>query len=71
VIEALFANPEPDAAAVADVGELVRAAGGLTYARERAEEFARAAAGRLEPVPEDTFVRVLRLTVEFVLERQK
>ena len=71
VIEALFANPEPDDAAVADVGELVRAAGGLTYARERAEEFARAAAGRLEPVPEDTFVRVLRLTVEFVLERQK
>lgn len=71
VVEALFANPEPDDDEVADVGEIVRAAGGLTYARERAEEFARAAVGRLEPIPEDAYVRVLRLTVEFVLERQK
>lgn len=71
VVEALFANPEPSDGAVAEVGELVRAAGGLTYARERAEEFARKAAGHLEPIPEDMFVRILRLTVEFVLERQK
>jgi octaprenyl-diphosphate synthase len=71
MVEGLFANLEPDDHAVAEVGELVRAAGGLTYARGRAEEFARAAAGRLEPIPEDAFVRVLRLTVEFVLERQK
>ncbi|MFW6088180.1 MAG: polyprenyl synthetase family protein [Gemmatimonadota bacterium] len=70
-VETLFADPDPDDDMVAEVGELVRAAGGLAYARERAEEFARSAADRLASIPEDPFVRALRLTVEFVLERQK
>jgi len=71
VVERLFANPEPQDREVAEVADLVRAAGGLDYARERAAEFADAAIGRLESIPEDPFARILRLTVEFVLERQK
>ena len=71
VVEAAFANPEPTDAEVAAVTVLVRDAGGLDYARERAGDYAGAAAGHLESIPEDPFVRILRLTVEFVLERQK
>lgn len=70
-VEALFADPEPGEGDVAEVASLVRDAGGLDYARERAMEFARRAAGHLDSIPDDPYVRILRLTVEFVLERQK
>jgi len=70
-VEALFADPEPGEEQVAEVAALVRSSGGLDYARARAAEFAEKAAGYLDSIPEDPFVRMLRLTVEFVLERQK
>ncbi len=70
-VDSLFADPEPADADVEEVADLVRNAGGLEYARGRAADFARSAAGRLDSIPEDPFVRILRLTVEFVLERQK
>lgn len=71
LVESLFADPEPADDAVTEVADLVRGAGGLDYARNRAAEYARSAAERLDSIPEDPFVRILRLTVEFVLERQK
>ncbi|TFG65559.1 MAG: polyprenyl synthetase family protein [Gemmatimonadales bacterium] len=70
-VDDLFADPEPSDARVRAVGDSVRDVGGLEYAREKAAEFARSAAAHLGAIPEDRFVRVLRLIVDFVLERQK
>ncbi len=71
-VEALFADPEPSDHAVGEVISLVRAAGGLDEARAVAREFAASAGRRLELLPdEDPAVAILRLTVDFVLERQK
>jgi octaprenyl-diphosphate synthase len=71
-VEALFSDPEPDDEAVGDVIDLVRAAGGLDEARAVAREFAASAGSRLEGLPDaDPAVAILRLTVDFVLERQK
>ena len=71
VVEELFEDPEPGDLAVGDVADLVRETGGLEYARDRAADYARSAAQRLDSIPDDPCVRVLRLTLEFVLERQK
>ena len=49
--------------------DLVREAGGLEYAQHRA--CLRRAANRSWPLPDDPAVEILRLTVEFVVERQK
>jgi octaprenyl-diphosphate synthase len=70
-VEDLFADPEPSDEKVRAVGDAVRRAGGLDIARTEAVRFARSAAGHLDGIPDDPFVRVLRLTVDFVLERQK
>lgn len=70
-VESLFADPEPGDADVVEVADLVRSAGGLEYARSRAADYARSASEQLDSIPDDPFVRILRLTVEFVLERQK
>jgi hypothetical protein len=40
-------------------------------AREMARSYANSASRHLEPLPDDPAVEILRLTVEFVLERQK
>lgn len=69
-VEDLFADPEPSDAKVAAVAEAVREAGGLEVARAEASRFATSAASHLDGIPDDPFVRVLRLTVDFVLERQ-
>jgi octaprenyl-diphosphate synthase len=71
-VEALFADPEPSDQAVGEVISLVRAVGGLDEARSVAREFATSAGRRLEGLPDDDpAVVILRLTVDFVLERQK
>ena len=70
-VDSLFADPEPADTDVAEVADLVRRVGGLDYARSRAAAFAGSAAARLDSIPDDPYVRILRLTVEFVLERQK
>jgi octaprenyl-diphosphate synthase len=71
-VERLFADPEPDEEDVAAVIATVRAAGGLDVARSRAEEFAASAAGYLDALDgDDAAVALLRLAVDFVLERQK
>lgn len=71
-VEALFSDPEPADDAVSEVIGLVRAAGGLDEAREVARGFASSAGRHLDGLPDDDpAVAILRLTVDFVLERQK
>jgi len=70
-VEDLFSDPEPSDDSVRAVGDLVREVGGLEVAREKAVAFARSATSHLDGIPEDPFVRMLRLIVDFVLERQR
>jgi octaprenyl-diphosphate synthase len=71
-VEELFADPQPRDDAVAEVIGLVRTAGGLDEARDVARQFAASAGRHLEGLPDDDpAVAILRLTVDFVLERQK
>ncbi|MFQ5529100.1 MAG: polyprenyl synthetase family protein [Gemmatimonadota bacterium] len=70
-VNQLFADPEPSDELVRTVEDAVREAGGLDYARTQAARFARSAGRHLDAIPEDAFVRMLRLTVDFVLERQR
>ncbi|MEJ2482836.1 MAG: polyprenyl synthetase family protein [Gemmatimonadota bacterium] len=67
----LFSDESPSDAQVAGVIESVRDAGGLDGARDVARDYASSALDRLGPLPDDPAVEILRLTVEFVLERQK
>lgn len=70
-VDDLFADPEPSDDRVRAVGDAVRDVGGLDYARDKAAGFARSAGAHLDAIPEDPIVRVLRLIVDFVLERQR
>lgn len=70
-VDRLFADPEPDDLLVAKVVGIVREAGGLDDARRMAVRYATLAKEHLVTLPDDPYARILRLTVEFVLERQK
>ncbi len=70
-VEELFASASPADDHVNEVIKLVREAGGLDEARASARSFAESAGRYLESLPDDPAVGILRLTVEFVLERQK
>ena len=70
-VDELFADLAPVDDHVDVVIELVREAGGLEDARKTARSFAASASRYLEPLPDDPAVEILRLTMEFVLERQK
>jgi octaprenyl-diphosphate synthase len=70
-VNELFANATPSDGQVAGVIDMVRSVGGLDDAREVARGYAASALERLQPLPDDPAVEILRLTVEFVLERQK
>jgi octaprenyl-diphosphate synthase len=70
-VKELFSDASPADAQVARVIEAVREVGGLDDAREVARSYAASALDRLQPLPDDPAVEILRLTVEFVLERQK
>jgi octaprenyl-diphosphate synthase len=70
-VRELFSDASPADAQVARVIDAVRDVGGLDDAREVARSYAASALDRLQPLPDDPAVEILRLTVEFVLERQK
>ncbi|MGW8283681.1 MAG: polyprenyl synthetase family protein, partial [Gemmatimonadota bacterium] len=70
-VEELFASASPADDHVNEVIKLVREAGGLDEARASARSFAESAGRYLDSLPDDPAVGILRLTVEFVLERQK
>ncbi len=71
VVDELFADPEPSDAAVSAVIDLVSEAGGLVETQRAARSYAESASRHLERLPDDPALEILRLTVEFVLERQK
>jgi octaprenyl-diphosphate synthase len=70
-VDVLFMDPSPSDEHVTEVIDAVREVGGLEDAREVARDYAASARDRLESLPDDPAVETLRLTVEFVLERQK
>jgi geranylgeranyl pyrophosphate synthase len=70
-VEDVFADPLPSKEKIAGVVELVREAGGLEYARQRARDYAGAAKGRLAELPDEPAVRILTQAVDFVVGRSK
>jgi octaprenyl-diphosphate synthase len=70
-VEALFADPEPADEAIAGVVAVVRARGGLEYARERAIEYGRRAAAALEGLPEGPALDALRASIVYATERRR
>jgi len=70
-VEDVFADPLPSKEKISGVVELVREAGGLEYARQRARDYAGAAKGRLAELPDEPAVRILNQAVDFVVGRSK
>ncbi|MDP9349809.1 MAG: polyprenyl synthetase family protein [Gemmatimonadota bacterium] len=70
-VEALFRDPEPADEAIASVVRLVRARGGLDYARATALEYARRAEAALEGLPEGPALDALRLSITYAIERRR
>lgn len=70
-VEDVFADPHPSNEKIDRVVELVRDAGGLEYARQRAGDFADAARENLATLPDEPAVRILDHAVDFVVGRTK
>jgi octaprenyl-diphosphate synthase len=70
-VESLFADPEPDDDSIAGVVEVVRARGGLEFAREAALECAGRAAEALEGLPDSPATEALRDGIVYAVERQR
>jgi octaprenyl-diphosphate synthase len=70
-VEALFRDPEPSDEGIASVIRLVRARGGLDYARATALEYARRAEASLEGLPEGPALDALRLSIAYAIERRR
>ncbi|HEX8691885.1 MAG TPA: polyprenyl synthetase family protein [Longimicrobium sp.] len=70
-VEALFRDPEPADEAIHEVVELVKAHGGLDYAREKAGEAAQWAHDALEGLPEGPALESLRESITYAVERRK
>jgi len=69
-VEALFASAEPEDEAIAEVVGIVRAHGGLDYARRRADQFSREAEEALMELPEGTARASLLDSIAYVVERR-
>lgn len=66
----LFANPDPDDDAVADVVSIVRDHGGLDYARQQGQQFATEAEEALSELPESAARSALMESIAYVVERR-
>jgi octaprenyl-diphosphate synthase len=69
-VEALFASPEPEDEAIAEVVGIVREHGGLEYARRRGDQFAREAEEALNELPEGPARSSLIDSIAYVVERR-
>jgi octaprenyl-diphosphate synthase len=69
-VERLFAAPEPEDEAIAEVIAIVRDHGGLDYARRRADQFARESEEALADVPEGSARSALVDAISYVVERR-
>ena len=70
-VDDVFADPHPDGDKIDHVVQLVREAGGLAYAEQRARDYGEGARERLSSLPDEPTVRVLGQAVDFVLGRRK
>lgn len=69
-VEALFAAPEPEDEAIAEVCAIVRDHGGLEYARRRGDLFAREAEDALGELPDGPARASLIDSISYVVERR-
>lgn len=69
-VDALFASPEPDEDAIAEVVGIVRDHGGLEYARRRADQYSREAEEALAELPEGPSKASLMDAIGYVVERR-
>lgn len=70
-VDALFADPEPADERIAGVVEIVRARGGLEYARDAAQECASRAADALDGIPAGPALEALRDSIVHAVERRR
>jgi octaprenyl-diphosphate synthase len=70
-VQRLMDTPEPGDDLIGEVVADVGAMGGLTYARERAQQFAARAEAELEVLPESPARETLRASLSYVLERRR
>lgn len=71
VVERLFETPEPDDALIERVVGIVEENGGLEYARNRGEEYARAADEALATLPETPVSGCLRDAIAYAMDRSQ
>ena len=69
-VEALFASPEPDEDAIAEVVGIVRDHGGIDYARRRADQYSREAEEALAELPDGPSKASLMDSIGYVVERR-
>ena len=69
-VDALFENPDPDEALIAEVVEIVREEGGLEYARRRGEDFAQQAEEALGELPDSVYRSSLGESIGYVMDRR-
>ena len=69
-VDALFASPEPDEDAIAEVVTIVRDHGGLEYARRRADQYSREAEEALADLPDGPSKSSLMDSIGYVVERR-
>ena len=69
-VDALFASPEPDDEAIAEVVSIVHDHGGLEYARRRADQYSREAEEALSELPEGPSKSSLMDAIGYVVERR-
>jgi len=69
-VDALFASPEPDEEAIAEVVTIVRDHGGLEYARRRADQYSREAEEALADLPDGPSKSSLMDSIGYVVERR-
>lgn len=69
-VDALFADPSPGDAAIAEVVGIVTECGGLEYARQKGEEFAQQAEAALVSVPASDVRQSLVDALGYVMERR-
>jgi octaprenyl-diphosphate synthase len=69
-VDALFASPEPDEDAIAEVVAIVRDHGGLEYARRRADQYSREAEEALAELPDGPSKSSLMDSIGYVVERR-
>lgn len=70
VVDALFADPTPSDAGIAEVVGIVTECGGLDYARAEGERFAATAEGALKDLPESDVKQSLADALAYVMDRR-